>query len=209
MKLYKIKFLILALLTEFYSNNIFSMETFMGMTNLKDKNFDSLKIIGMSNLSNVIIKNNLEIIGATTFENNIKVNGKISIVGPVKINKSYINTGKIVGSLKAVESDFANELKVIGLVECSQCNFKSEIEIISNKSIFTNSELSTIKIMKNENDGSDDSSKENSTSVKKKQILILKGNTKVNGDVIFEDQNSELILDKNVKISGKIIKGNV
>ncbi|MBF0315413.1 MAG: hypothetical protein HQK52_18475 [Oligoflexia bacterium] len=117
------------------------------------------------------------------------------MIGPVAITAATINTGKVVGPFEAKDLKVDGELTVVGPVNCNDCKFTSPIEIVSKKSVFEDSELHKIVIRK---DGD-----------KKKQYLYLKGKTVVHGDIIFEYADAEVVVDKEAKVEGKIIKSGL
>lgn len=169
------------------------MESMIGNISLNDHSYNSLNIMGTAKLDNVTITDELKVVGPVKLKNNCKIQGSINIIGPLDVVVATINAGKVVGPVEAKDLKVDGELIIVGPVNCKSCKFSASLEIVSKKSIFEDSELNKIVIRK---DGE-----------KKKQYLHLKGKTVVNGDIIFEEADAEVVIDKDAIVKGKIIKG--
>ncbi|MBF0300075.1 MAG: hypothetical protein HQK51_15240 [Oligoflexia bacterium] len=174
-------------------NKGYTMQSMMGNTNLSDNTYDSLKIMGAAKLSNVIITENLDILGPTTLTNNSKIEGKINVVGPINLRSVTLNTGRVVGPFDAENLKVSGELNIVGTVDCNNCKFKSPLVITSKKCSFKDSEMESLRILK---DGE-----------KATQKIYLRGKTTVHGDIICEGKNVEIVLDEGAKVLGNVTKG--
>ncbi|MBF0363252.1 MAG: hypothetical protein HQK49_19675 [Oligoflexia bacterium] len=175
------------------TNGVSAMESMMGNISLNDQTYKSLNIMGTAKLNNVIIEEDLKVVGPSELKNNCKIQGSVNLIGPLKATGIVINSGKVVGPFEATDLNVEKELLLVGPVECKRCKFNSQLVITAKKCTFKDSELASLLVKE---DGE-----------KKKQYVYLEGKTVVHGDVVVEQADAEVVVEKGARVEGKIIKG--
>lgn len=163
---------------------------------------------GLVKLENVELKTT-RVNGNAEFKNSkfqsLTVNGKLNfkdltVSGLVKINGTAngknIECDRLIvyGNLEGYKIKVNGESILVGYFNVYDSVFK-ELNVHSGKISLTNTSTNNIVIKTLKN--------------KIKQQLILKGQTIVNGDVIFESGSGEVLLDSQAKITGQIIGSKV
>lgn len=159
--------------------------------------------IGSKNFDRTTIENK-NIIGPVSLN---KTKGEsISVTGSVKGSDIVFGTIACVGSVKLSSSKIAN-LDVVGLVKISDCEISGEILIVGMLKA-KNSHMHNISITASLVEL--DNSKAKNITIKKQseanqmQTLVLKGNTVVDGDIIFESGQGIVEKASTVKMNGSI-----
>lgn len=192
MKIVESKLIVAVLFSLSIINGAIAMESMMGNISLNNRTYSSLNIMGTAKLDNVTITDELKVLGPVELKNNCKISS-IKITGPLEAVGSTINSGKVVGPLEAKDLKVEKDFIVVGPVNCKGCKFNAPVEIVSTKTVIEDSEMNKIVIRK---DGD-----------KRKQYLYLRGKTIVHGDVVVEQADAEVVVGKNARVEGKIIKG--
>ena len=152
----------------------------------------AIKVSGAADFSNAHFKS-LSVNGALDL-NNSKVDERIKVHGAASLNKVQVGSVKVYGALHAKGVVVHGTAKIAGALVAHNSKFQ-DIKISTVECALENT---TTKNIVFETD-----------SHKKQQKLVLKGKTVINGDITFESENGEVILDKTSTIKGKIIGGKI
>ncbi|MBF0208925.1 MAG: hypothetical protein HQK53_18850 [Oligoflexia bacterium] len=97
----------------------------MGNVSLKDQTLESLKVLGVAKLSNVIIKEDLLVTGPLDLKKGSKVEGELKVLGPADLDSVTIGSANIVGPFSAEDIEVMKSAKIVGPVDCEKCKFHS------------------------------------------------------------------------------------
>jgi hypothetical protein len=194
-------------------------------------NLDELKRIGNTDLNGITVKGATDVTGEfTATSSNLKT---VNVRGNSHFIKTQISdAADLVGNFSADNSTFASEVKIVGNVSGTMSGFKARTNIVGNfnasnfsfreqasivgdmqgdtltfdkdldittvESTFSKSNFQSIYVGKSVVD-----------SVIKAQKIILKGNSIINGDVVFAAKTGTLILTEGSVLKGRIIGGAV
>lgn len=204
----------------FFHNVSYSISTSSGITKIHNEIVDHISTDGSTDLNNVKCKS-ADIEGTLTF-NEVTVEKKIRIGGSANGNKiscDYLevdgsftvtdaktNMAVISGSLNATNMSIINNLKLDGPLNANNITVDGYAEIDGTMNVI-NSKFGDI-VLTSANSSITDSTTGNITvrsgSNKVPQQLILKGNTTVNGNIVFAAGNGIVIMDPSVKLNGNM-----
>ncbi len=160
--------------------------TVKGNQSFKNSQFKSLTAYGTLNFDNIIIDETLKVDGAA--------NGKILACKAFHVNGA-LNVQNLKSSEAIVKGAFNGEDVVItgktiieGELNAKNSSFQ-DIEIKSTKSSLDDSTAHNILVNPTKN---------------KPQKIILKGNTVISGDIVFEAGDGEVHVGDKVKIKGHV-----
>ena len=123
----------------------------------------------------------------TTVQNFLQVNGCLNATGAF-IKKMHVN-----GDATLENCSVDQNSTICGFLNATNSKFKNKLSIASEKVIFIDCTINDLQILKTSN-------------VNKPQIIELKGKTKVNGSIVFEQENGEVFLSKDSTIA-PLLKG--
>ncbi len=165
--------------------------SYYGPTSLSNKSLTNLRVMGPLSLKDSTIKGKLDVYGP--FKGNSIQAAKLTVQGPTSIyNKSKLGSVSINGPLTIKNSRVSSDLIVNGPIFASHSVFMGKISVSSTKLTFKDCNLQTLKIRPAHSFGNN------------QQVLYLKGNTIVNGDISFMTGNGKIIKDASVVIKGNI-----
>ncbi len=185
----------------------------LGDLTCNNQNYESLSIIGDIDFNNLSISKSLHIVGdlkGHTFKSKSvnSVGGiegedfhieELSSVGSIDGKNYYIKNLSIVGEVDVDNLNVTGEASFVGEVEITNGTLNT-IEISTKASTFNNTQIKgRVFVKKN-------SSKEKHSE--NAQILELKGDTSIQGDVTFEVKGKIHLYD-NAKILGHVINAEV
>lgn len=170
-------------------------ETFYGSANLKEKEYESLLVNGSLKFENLVIRGTTSINGSIKGRglksNNLKVNGSVNI------EAAKVQTVDISGSFLAKEVEIFGDSYFRGSIDIVNGQLSNMI-IYSKNSVIEDTNVS----------GNIHIKKENNDNKHRPQILELKGNSTVTGDIVFDDKG-EIYISDSSKIEGKITNAKI
>ena len=104
------------------------------------------------------------------------------------VKKNIYNELELNGSLKGTKINVYGNTKVGGNLEVCESSFK-DIETSSWQCILTNSKAKNIFVKKTKDES---------------QKIYLKGKTIIEGNIIFESGNGEVIFSEDARVEGKV-----
>lgn len=177
--------------------------TINGFSSLKKAEYDSLKVNGNLECDDLIIQNSLFVNG--------KLNGKnlncktLTINGFAKINKMKAKKVLINGSFQGNNIEVKENAEFNGTVKIEKSELNT-IQIKNKKSILIDTVINgKIDIKKNNKEICILGWK---PTRKSKQVLELKGETKILGNITFEEEGEIHIFD-HAKIEGKVTNAKI
>lgn len=173
------------------SNKTLDNTVINGRATLKEVSASSLSVNGSLKFDHVKIDHSLTVSGSAKGHylegDNFSVNG--SLKGDyIKFNNATIN-----GSVSGDHISISDKLKVFGRVKVSDSQFSS-VEISSEKSIFKNSKIEQLSVLKDDD---------------VKQEIYLEEGTIVSGNIEFESGKGVVYLKDNSRVEGKVSGGKV
>jgi len=190
--------------------SIAQAETFMGSTELSEKTYDSIIVLGTAKLTN-IKTGSLTVTGTLLF-NQLEVSDDVTVVGPIEeestdlICKDLDVLGpvhakrvqcvdiNIVGSAKLEELQATGEVKLVG---------GTDIENATIKNLFLTAHEMKLKDVK-----VNDITIDKVPLSTQEQVLTLEGNTSVSGKITFKSGKGSLLIKDNAQI-GKLEGGTI
>lgn len=179
-------------------------EEFNGPTSLTMKIFDTLKVNGPAKLE-LVKAARLEVNGPLEFSRlDVKENAEIhgpfkgfkgmfdilSVKGPVSVDHLIANEFIIEGPLTATSLEVRKRLSVKGPVEITEGTL-DRLVVEGKKIVLDKVKVNEIHIKDTES----------------KAVLLLKGNSKVEGNVTFESGDGEVKLESGSRINGSVHGG--
>lgn len=122
------------------------------------------------------------------------VKGATVVNGLLHAEDANFNTLEVNGSVKLSQCTINDIANINGSLNASSTKFENTLEIHSSETRFINS-----KVARDLHIGHTDS---------KKQVVYLDNFSEVTGDIVFDDQDGEVILRGQSKIGGKVIGGH-
>lgn len=211
----KILITIIILLT---SNIAFSIGTTENVTRIQNKIIDNISIDGSAELSKVKCKS-AYISGSLNFseikvEEKLRLDGNgtgneidcnyLEVAGSFNVTDAKTNMTVISGSLNATNMTIVNNLKLEGSLNANNLmvdgyteidgamnvlNSKfNDIVLTSTKSTITDSSTGNITVRSDKNNA--------------QQLLIIKGDTVINGNIVFASGSGIVVMDPSVKLTG-------
>lgn len=135
---------------------------------------------------------NLQVTGIATLVKTTVI-GNTHIAGTLNAKWVNLDTLDVAGKATIFSSKISGPTKISGLLISCQNNFSEKLEIFSDKTYIENSQTGEIKI----NKGGDT------------QVLYLGGTSIVHGNITFPDNHGLVVMDKNAKITGRVIGGDI
>lgn len=172
--------------------NISNASQFNGFVDLENVELEKTQVNGGAEFKNSKFQS-LEVNGTLNFKN-LTVSESVEINGTIKGKNIKCNNLIVSGSLEGHNIHVNGYTIVSGYLSVHD-SFFEELKINSDKIFLNNTTTKKIVIKASKN--------------KVKQQLILKGKTMVNGDIIFESESGEILLDKQAKITGQVIGGRI
>jgi hypothetical protein len=178
---------------------------YKGPTDLTLKVFDTLTIHGPAQLKLIKAKildvkgplefSQLDISGSATLTGTVKgAKGKFKILkvtGPIEVDHVVCEELFVIGSVKAQFLDVAIKANITGELEVLQSKFKDLI-VDGDKIVLDSVQLDSMTVKKG----------------KTNETVTLRGNTVVNGDILFESGNGLVNVEStDVQIKGAIKGG--
>jgi phage baseplate assembly protein gpV len=206
--------------------NISNADTFYGDMSLKKVSMDSIIINGQSNLKESKFKS-IVVNGYLKFEELIvsdllDVNGllkginldckALDVDGSVKVKKIKVNNVRVTGEFYANDAAIAQNLTVDGAIEGRNINVAGKTTLVGELDV-RDSNFQVIDII-SEECTLDSTTTKNITFKKpstifKTEKLVLKGNSTVAGDVVFESGKGEIYLYGDSTITGQVKGGTI
>lgn len=192
--------------------SIVQAETFVGTTDLSDKTFEELVILGVAKLSNVKA-GSLDVVGALSF-NNLEVTGDVEILGPIKEDSENLKCKdlEVVGTITA-KNIMCSRINVKGSINVTNIKASGEAAIMGGVEI-KNGELGNLVLFSDEI--TLENVKANSIVIEKtgilsqqNQTLHLKGDTVISGTIDFKSGKGTIVMGSGARIDGKINGGTV
>jgi hypothetical protein len=137
--------------------------------------------------------NNLIGNGTVTTKDTI-VSSTTQINGLLNADNSHFFTLDVNGSAKLNQCIVDHYVQIKGSLTASSTIFSNTVEVYSNETRLIN-----CKLNKDLHIGHTDS---------KKQLVYLDNSSEISGNIIFDDGEGEVILQKKSKFSGKVIGGH-
>lgn len=144
----------------------------------------AITVCGKGTLSNLHVAGKASLDGTTVI-------GKTEIAGMLDAKDVYLNALKVSGKATIYNSKIRGASKISGLLDTYHTKFYQKITISSDKTYLTDSYSRDIEVSR----GGD------------KQILCLKNNTVVDGNIRFTTNRGMVVIDKSSKITGRVIGG--
>lgn len=181
-------------------------DTFNGPTNLTLKTFDSLDINGPAKLKLIKAKS-LDVKGTLDFHS-LDIADKAVVNGPVSGEKGKFGKLEVTGPF-VVDHVISDDLYVTGPVKATFLEVKSDAEFIG--PVFVQHAKFHDLVATAEKITLEDVTVQDLTVEKtdQDQVLVLKGNTVVNGDIEFASGKGIVQADSTVEIKGKVKGGTV
>lgn len=162
----------------------------MGRQKIENESLTSFDSYGDLNISSSSIKGDLKVFGALDAVSFTVDN--LSVFGEASLENSTVNEdANINGRIVLKSSNIKGNMQVFGDITARASNIGSEITISGKKAKFVASKTKDIVMRANK--------------VEPEQILILKKNTIVQGNIIFESGQGTIEKDDTVRIDGEII----
>ena len=170
-----------------------------GSSNLKQQVYDSLEVNGTLTFTDLTIKESLIINGKIQGKNlkcrNITSNGSFDVDG---FQAQNVKTN---GSFKGMNIEITGKSEFNGALEITNGKLHN-IQVVNTLSTLVDTNVSgNINIKIDKGFGV----RPSTSSV---QVLELKGNSLVTGDVIFEEEGAVYLFDKS-KVQGKIVNAKI
>lgn len=121
------------------------------------------------------------------------VTGDTNVNGLLRADDANFGSLQVNGSASLTECTINNTADIKGTLNASSTKFENILDVYSSLSRFINSKMNN-NLHIHHNDA-------------KKQLVYLDNNTEVNGDIIFDDGNGEVVVRGGSKIAGKVIGG--
>ena len=132
----------------------------------------------------------LHVAGKATLDGT-KILNTTEIAGMLNAKDAFFNTLKVSGKATLDNSDVKGKVKISGLLRTKNTQFHQKIIISSDKIILDSSHSMNIQVDKGG----------------EIQVLCLRNNTVINGDVLFTSNRGIVVSDKSSKIIGHIYGG--
>jgi hypothetical protein len=113
------------------------------------------------------------------------------IAGVLNAKNAFFNKLKVSGKATLTNSDVKGKVKISGLLKAKNTKFHQKIHISSDKIILDSSYSINIQVDKGG----------------ETQVLCLRNNTVIDGDVLFTSNRGIVVSDKSSKIKGHIYGG--
>lgn len=139
--------------------------------------------------------NSLDLLGTYKF-NGTKVNEVLKITGNLVTQKATLHEIDAEGNVQLTDSGITGRTQIVGSLQAKGSNFNEPISFMGQKALFTDCKLKGITIRRD-------------AAFRAKQVLELKGNTVINGPVIFEGGGGVILLSPGSKITGTVTGGIV
>ena len=127
--------------------------------------------------------------------NDAHILGETTVNGFLSAHNASFTDLNINGTANLFNCVVKEDVEIRGYLLASSTEFKSKVNVYSNSIKFINSKVSG------------DLHFLHTTS--KKQVVYLDNNSKISGNIIFDNDNGEVILKGNSTVDGKIIGGRV
>ena len=175
-----------------------------GSSVLKDRNFDSLQVNGALEFNNLIVDDLLEVNGSISGKNlkcrDLKSNGSLHI----EVLRAHNIEGN--GSFEGKNIEVTEQAKINGYAKITDGKLNI-VEIASFNSVFVNTKvIGNIVIKKTDNGFNLSNLKSKDPKV---QILELKDDSVISGNITFEAEGGEVHLFDSSKVYGKVLNGKV
>ena len=136
----------------------------------------------------------LEILGTIKL-NKTTISKLLKVTGNLVANSAHLNEIDAEGNVKLSDSVLDNQVVVTGSLQAHDSDFRQPLTFTGQKAFFSGCSLSSIKVRRD-------------AAFKAKQVIELK-KTVVDGSIIFEGGNGEVILYPGSKIRGSLTGGKI
>ncbi len=120
-----------------------------------------------------------------------------SVNGPFNADKAHLNSLTVNGPVALTSSVINGTTDINGPVSASKSTFDDTLTVAANSIMLANTKTADI-IVKGGGDG-----------VVSPQTIIITGNSIIDGDISFNEKDGLVQVGPNVKITGKVIGGEV
>lgn len=120
----------------------------------------------------------------------------VQVNGSLEANYAEIKQMQVNGQVKLNKCIVEEKSFIAGLLIATQTRFLEEIRVASDETTFDSCSIKSLRIMK-------------SSDPSKKQMVYLKGQTKVSDSIIFESGNGLVKLDPESEMKVKIKGGKI
>lgn len=183
----KISFLIAALILGVVNSQLFSGDNML-IGKAKDVSHGSL-VYG-NEMVNRVQSNGFVTLNGTQVTEHLQVNGRL------KAEEAEIEAMQVNGQATLDRCSIFQKSSVCGSLIATLSKFSDELSVSSEKVFFDSCTLNTLQIIK-------------VNGYQGVQIVELRGKTKINGSIVFESGNGEIIADPECEITGNIVGGKV
>lgn len=192
--LFSIFLILLVLNIKAFAKDVFTIN---GSSHLNKGEYDSLEVNGALTFKELFIKDSI-VVNGRIHGNDLKCR-TIEVNGSVEIDRLWAQNVESNGLFLGQNIDISGDAEFNGRVEIKTGKLHN-IQIVSIKSTIIDTEVNGNIWVKKLNNF-----KSNELLT---QILELKGDTIVSGDVVFEEEGEVYLFD-GAKIEGKVIKAKV
>lgn len=169
-------------------------ETFYGSANLKQKEYKSLLVQGSLKFADIVVEDVISINGSIKGKglksNNLQVNGSVDI------EMAKLQTVDISGSFLGKDVEISGESLIRGGINIINGQL-SKMVIYSENSVIEDTNVNDNIYIKKEKNNKN-----------RPQIIELKGNSTIKGDIVFDDEGEVHIFGE-AKVEGEIINARV
>jgi hypothetical protein len=150
--------------------------------------------IGSDSYGEVTLES-LEVLGSIKL-NGTTVSKRLLVTGHLIANSAHLHEIEAEGDVKLKDSNLEAQVCVSGSLQACGSEFCQPLIFTGQKALFSKCKLSGITVRRD-------------AAFKAKQILELKDRTIVDGPVVFEGGNGEVLLYAGSKIHGSVTGGKV
>jgi hypothetical protein len=146
----------------------------------------AITVCGKGTLDHLHVAGKVTLDGTTVLE-------KTEIAGMLNAKEVYLNTLKVSGKVSLYNSQIKGTAKISGMLDAQQSKFYQKIDISSDMTHLSASYSRDIQISR----GGD------------RQVLCLKDNTIIDGNILFTSNRGVVVIDRSSKINGRVDGGYI
>ena len=181
-----------------------------GSAHYGKETIDQIVINGKAELDGTTVTTRLQVSGTLDAKDaHIKamdIHGKTSLNGCVvdtmeihgktSLDRCSIGSMEVYGKADLSDCSISKKSTITGFLVAGSSKFLEELTVASDRIVFSSCSLSSLRVIETK-------------GFKNTQVVELKDNTTVNGSIIFERGNGEVILGSNCTITGNIVGGKL
>ena len=137
----------------------------------------------------------LEILGTVKL-NGTTVSKLLKVTGNLVAQSATLNQVEVEGDARLTDTILEQQMSITGSFQASGSKFRNPVSFTGQKILFSKCTLSGITIQRD-------------AAFRAKQIIELKDKTVIDGPVVFEGGNGEILLYPGSKILGSISGGKI